>query len=124
METKYYYFVGVSKTKKILGFNLTEKEKNKIFYHKDTGGGHRSGENRFYGATTFKTANLKDLETVLNLREQFKNCNEYSYIILNSQNKWLATGYKETEKTVFDTIKKLNTDDIIIFETRGLGIKL
>ena len=74
--SKSYYVVGESKTNKILGFNLTEAEKNELFYHIDKGDGYKSSEGRFYTATDFKVKDLDELELILGLRKRFNNCNE------------------------------------------------
>ena len=105
METNWNYFVLESKTKKVLGFNLTEAEKDELFYHIDKGDGHKSSDGRTYGALEFRVNTQAELEKVLTLREIFKNCTEYSYVIVTDTNEWVATGHDETEQQVLQTIE-------------------
>jgi len=115
---KWHYFVLEKETRKVLGFNLTEAEKDKLFYHIDTPSGHKKSDGRSYGALEFKVNGLAELEKVLALRKHFKNCNQYSYVIVTDDNKWVATGYEETEKQVLNSIeeaKENNLDSEVFF---------
>jgi len=122
METKWFYFVLERQTQKVLGFNLTEAEKDELFYHLDTPSGHKKSDGRSYGALLFKVNTQAELEKVLALRQFFKNCNEYSYVIVTDTNKWVATGYKETEKQLLNSIEDakencLDAEVFFIYET-------
>ena len=126
---KNYYFVGELETDKILGFNLTEEVKDKLFYHKETGGGHRSSEGRFYSATTFKVVNLEELHLLRSIRNHFKNTGDYSYIILTDTNEWVGGGFEETEYDLLKTIERAksnfpNVDNFLIFETIGESLSV
>jgi len=126
---KNYYFVGELKTDKILGFNLTEKEKDKLFYHKETGGGHRSSESRFYSATKFKINNLQELHLLRSIRNHFKNTGDYSYVILTDTIELVGTGFEETEYDLLKTIERAksnfpNVDNFLIFETIGKSLSV
>lgn len=123
---KKYYFVGESKTNKILGFNLTEEEKDKLFYYKPIPSGGMSSEGRFYGATEFRIKNKEEFDLIMNIRSKFKNNVRYSYLILDKDNNWLATGQNESEKMLIETIHEVrdrnNNAEIIIFEVLNNGI--
>ena len=127
--SKSYYVVGESKTNKILGFNLTEAEKNELFYHIDKGDGHKGSEGRFYTATEFEVKDLDELELILGIRKRFKDSNNYSYVILTDTDKWVATGSNESEKLMLETIEDAkksfpDEDKFIIFEVVGKGVSV
>ena len=124
---KNYYFVGETKTQKILGFNLTEIEKDKLFYNKLTPSGGKTSTGNFYGATEFKVVDADELKRVFELRK-FKNNNEYSYVIVSTENEWLANGFNETEEQVIETIKEveeINKDvSFYIYEITGQRLEI
>ena len=127
MKDKWYYVVGEAKTGKILGFNLTEEEKDELFYNVEKSNGHRGSENRFYSAFEFKVKDLEEVELLFKIRNQFKNINEYSYVILSDDNEWLITGKNEDEKTLLNTIIDVKADnpdvnEFILIETIGDAI--
>lgn len=125
---KEFYYVGDSETNEILGFNLTEKEKDDLFYDKDTKDGHKSATNRFYGAIAFEVEDDKEMELILRMRKYFKNNVEYSYVILNEKNEWLSSGSKESEQMFISTIshvkEETNDSPMIIYEVLNNGITI
>jgi len=120
-----HYFV-LDKNKKILGFNLDEKAKNKLFYNTSLSTGQSEG--RGYGATFFKTKDEKELQTVLDIRHNFKNCSLYSYVILTDSNHWVATGSKESEEVMLHTLieaqKEYPENKIVLFETTDCSVTI
>ena len=125
MENK-YYFVGEATDGeyKILGFNLTEEEKNKLYYSKRTPSGGMTGEGNYYGALPFKVENVDELIIVLNIQKEFTNKNDsYSYVILSENNKWLASGFNESLEGIYSTIKDMDAiypdTKFYVFETTG-----
>ena len=129
MEYGTFYFVGITETKEILGFNLTNEEKDKLFYHKPTKSGALSSDGRFYGMTYFRVKNQEELDLILKLRKSFKNV-RYSYVMLNDNNEWVASGQKETEKQLIDTIHEVRDRynnphlPLYIYEVTNSGIKV
>jgi hypothetical protein len=79
-----YYFV--LEGDKVIGFNLTEKEKNELFYHIDKGDGHRSSDGRAYGAIKKECEDEEDFTHYLDNRNKF----------LTTKNKdWIDVAVKE-----------------------------
>ncbi|MEA3295791.1 MAG: hypothetical protein U9Q27_01445 [Patescibacteria group bacterium] len=85
-----------------------------------------SSEGRFYGATEFRIKNKEEFDLIMNIRSKFKNNVRYSYLILDKDNNWLATGQNESEKMLIETIHEVrdrnNNAEIIIFEVLNNGI--
>lgn len=127
---KQYYFVGINETKEILGFNLTEEQKNKLFYHKQMPSGGMSSNGRFYGMTTFRIKNKDELDLILKLRKSFKNNYRYSYIILFDNDECIASGQNETEEILLNTIHKIRDQyndshlPLYIYEVTNGGIRI
>ena len=124
-----FYFVKNTKTNEVLGFNLTEGKKNKLFYNVDIGVGSKfkSSRDRAYGSTDYKAKSLKDFENLMKIRNHFKNCTEYSYIIFAENGQWLDMVKNITEAQLMESIKKVKTNypnagELFIIETIGNSI--
>ena len=124
-----FYFVKNTKTNEVLGFNLTEGKKNKLFYNVDIGVGSKfkSSRDRAYGSTDYKAKSIEDFENLMKIRNHFKNCTKYSYVVLSENGQWLRIRKNNTEAQLMITIKdvKINYPDageLYIFETIGNSI--
>jgi len=101
-----YYFVTERKTNKILGFNLTEEQKNELFYpNTDKSGRYKIGVGRSYGATNFKITDENELKLLESLRGHFTTHPPYSFIIITNTNKIIARGLNYCEQTLLNVIK-------------------
>lgn len=98
---KEYYFV--LEGDKVIGFNLTEKEKDKLFYHIDNGDGHRSSTGRSYGMFTYKCENEQEFKNHLTARDSF---------LTTTKNQWRdsAIDLYEELNIAYEELKEKNTD--------------
>ena len=114
------FIVGIYKTGKILGYNLSEEEKDNLFYNIQLGNARSIDGERFYTTSPRKMKDKKEVNLLLSLRKSFKNNRSYSYIILDEDNNWLTTGYGEDEEEILDTIQEIKEEhpdkEIYVFE--------
>ena len=115
-----YYFVQNEKDQ-IVGFNLTAKEKDEIFYSIDSGGGHRKAATGWcWGGVRHKVKTAKELETYLIMRSSF----------LTTKNKdWKRIAIEQYQylNSLYESLKLLNDDGRLtqqILTTSKLIVKL
>ena len=123
MSLRYYYFVTDTKTKEVLGMNLTEDEMKKMFYH--DGG---SSKGRSYGSTDFKIQSHEDYQLLMKLRIHFSDpsSDRYSYIVMTNDDMLAAKGFDELEEEMLETVKMCMHPEIKIkvYEIVGCGLVL
>ncbi len=102
MEEKYYYAVTL-KEDKVVGFNLNEKELNKV-YRKNL----KKQIFCAYGALSFKVKKADDIINMKTIKNEFRNNNGlYSYIVISTEKKWLASGFNESLEGLYATIQEI-----------------
>jgi len=127
MKLQYYYFVHDTEKNECLGMNLTEDEMKKIFYREFSDGMYRNSQGHSYGCTDFKIQSHSDYQLLHKLREHFKcDSDNYSYVVMTSNNEWVSTGVNEAEEEMLETVKSCMRHDvgINVFEVVANGLML
>ena len=109
MERDYYF---VLEGEKVIGFNLTEKEKNKLFYHFNKG--------RTYGMIQIKCKTEQEFKNYIEMRNAYYN---------TSSNQWKEIAIEEYKYliNILETLKTLNGEGALskeVMETSELIVKL
>jgi hypothetical protein len=98
------YYVVLDENDKVVGFNLTAEQKDKMFYTIDTGGGHKKSPDGWgWTGIDFEAKSAKEVENHLTVR---------SANLTTTKNQWrdTATALYKQLNVAYEQLKKENAD--------------